>query len=232
MIGPAPAVQRIQPLKQLGNSVLSSEGEIARVKQLARLGRELGVAAGGVGQLREGISEASDGAGLLALGSGRAAEGAQLIANGLGRATDGSQRAIDALDRFAKGSERLTDALGTASFGALTIKLGLRDTIIPNLKQNPLPLSRAVQKGLNEEANEKLPELIAPARVTEEQAKEALARLQAMTVGKTDPEYTAALEAARKAVAAISGVDPVSGTRTTLSPRLRRWSPTRVSSPN
>jgi RND superfamily putative drug exporter len=211
VIGPAPAVQSVQPLKQLGNSVLSSEGEIAQVKQLRRLGRELGVAAGGVGQLREGISEASDGAGLLALGSGRAAEGAQLIANGLGRATDGSQRAIDALDRFSKGSERLTDALGTASFGALSIKLGLRDTIIPNLKQNPLPLSRDVQKGLNAEANEKLPEMIAPARVTEDQAKEALARLQAMTVGKSDPEYAAAVEAARKAIAAISGIDPISG---------------------
>ena len=100
---PGPAVKRIRPLQQLGNSVLSSEGDVPQIRQLARLGRELNVAAGGVGQLREGISEASDGAGLLALGSGRAAEGAQLIANGLGRATSGSQEAIDALERFAKG---------------------------------------------------------------------------------------------------------------------------------
>jgi putative drug exporter of the RND superfamily len=212
VIGPAPAVKRIRPLQNLGNSVLSSEGEIEQVKQLARLGRELDVAAGGVGQLREGISEASDGAGLLALGSDRAAEGAAQIGAGLARAVGGSDEAIDALDKFASGTKRLSDAIETAALGALSIKLGLRDAIIPNLEANALRRSRVLQKALNEDANGKLPELIAPARVTEEQAKEALARLQAMTVGKSDPEYAAALEAARRAVAAVSGTDPVTGT--------------------
>ncbi|HEX6781040.1 MAG TPA: MMPL family transporter [Solirubrobacterales bacterium] len=212
VIGPAPAVQRIQPLRQLGNSVLASEGEISQVKQLARLGRQLEVAAGGVGQLREGIAEASDGAGLLALGSDRAAEGATQLGRGLSRAVAGSGEAVDALDRFATGTERLSGAIETASFGALSLKLALRDGIIPNLSANAQVRSRALQKALNEDANGKLPELIAPARVTEEQAKEALARLQAMTVGKSDPEYVAALEAARKAVAAASGVNPATGT--------------------
>jgi RND superfamily putative drug exporter len=211
VIGPGRATKRIQPLKELGNAVLSSEGNIGPVKQLGRLGRSLAVAAGGVGQLREGISEASDGAGLLALGAGRAGEGAQLIAGGLGRATNGSDRAINALDRFAKGSERLSNALGTASFGALGVKLGLRDAILPNFRQNPLVRSYRLRRSLNEEANFKLPELIAPARVTDEQLKAALARLQAMTVGKSDPEYAAALEAVRRALAAESGVDPISG---------------------
>ena len=32
-----------------------------------------------------------------------------------------------------------------------------------------------------------------------------------MTVGKTDPNYGAALEAVRKATAAVSGKDPVTG---------------------
>jgi len=211
VIGPGPVAKRVDPLKELGNAVLSSEGNIGPVKQLGRLGRSLAVAAGGVGQLREGISEASDGAGLLALGAGRAGEGAQMIANGLGRATSGSERAIDALDRFANASERLSKALETASFGSLNLKLALRDSIIPELRFNPLPRSRTLQRSLNKDANETLPELIAPARVTEEQVKEALARLQAMTVGKSDPEYAAALEAVRKATAAASGTDPVTG---------------------
>jgi RND superfamily putative drug exporter len=213
VIGPGRATKRVDPLRELGNAVLSSEGNIGPVKQLGRLGRSLQVAAGGVGQLRAGISEAGDGAGLLALGAGRAGEGAQLIANGLGRATQGSERAIDALDRFSKAAERLAQAQETAALGALQIKLGIRDTILPNLRQNPLRRSRALQRMLNEDANEKLPELIAPARVTEEQVKEALAQLEGMTVGKTDPNYAAALEAVRKATAAASGTDPVTGTQ-------------------
>ncbi|MDQ2632039.1 MAG: MMPL family transporter [Actinomycetota bacterium] len=211
VIGPARATKRVEPLRELGNAVLSSEGNIGPVKQLGRLGRELNVAADGVGQLRAGISEASDGAGLLALGAGRAGEGAQMIANGIGQATDGSEQAVNALERFAKGSARLTEGLEEASFGALGIKLGVRDGILPNLNQNPLPRSYSLRRSLNEDSNFKVPELIAPARVADEQLKAALARLQAMTVGKTDPEYAATLEAVRRALAAVSGVDPVTG---------------------
>jgi RND superfamily putative drug exporter len=211
VIGPSEATKRVEPLQELGNAVLSSEGNIGPVKQLERLGRSLAVAADGVGQLRAGISEASDGAGLLALGAGRAGEGAGMIANGLSRATDGSEQAVDALELFAKGSARLTEGIEEASFGALGIKLAARDAILANLRQNPLPRSKRLRKALNQDANFKLPELIAPARVTDEQLKAALARLQAMTVGKTDPEYAAALESVRRALAAESGVDPVTG---------------------
>jgi RND superfamily putative drug exporter len=211
VIGPAPAVQRIRPLQGLGNTYLSTEGNTGQIRQLARLGRELNVAAGGVGQLREGISEASDGAGLLAQGSGRAAEGATQIGSGLARALGGSEEAIDALDKFAVGTKRLSGAIETASFGALQLKLGLRDGVIPNLDSNALKRSRALQKALNEDANGKLPELIAPARVTEEELKKGLAQLEAMTVGKSDPDYAATLEAVRKATAAVSGKDPVTG---------------------
>ena len=209
VIGPGRATKRVEPLRNLGNQVLSSEGNIGPVKQLGRLGRSLEVAAGGVGQLREGISEAADGAGLLALGAGRAGEGAEMIANGLGRATNGSDRAINALDRFAKASQRLTDGLETASFAALSIKLGVRDSLLPNLRQNLIRRSYILRKALNEDANFKLPELIGPANVVDGQLKEAWARLQAMTVGKSDPEYAAALEAVRRALEAESGVDPV-----------------------
>ncbi|MFL5899517.1 MAG: MMPL family transporter [Solirubrobacterales bacterium] len=211
VIGPGQATKRVERLQGLGNAVLSSQGNYGPIKQLGRLGRSLAVAAGGVGQLREGISEASNGAGLLALGAGRAGQGAELIANGLGRATSGSERAIDALDRFSKGAERLAEAQATASFGALQLKLALRDNIIPGLRANSLRRSRVLQKALNEDANEKLPELIAPAKEADEKVKEALAQLQGMTVGKTDPDYAAALAGVQRAEAALSGTDPASG---------------------
>jgi RND superfamily putative drug exporter len=210
VIGPGEATKRVNRLQELGNAVLSSKGNYGPVKRFGKLGRSLAVAAGGVGQLREGITEASNGAGLLALGAGRAGRGAELIANGLGRATSGSERAIGALDRFAGGSKRLADALETAALGTLKIKLAAQ-SMPANIRANPLRRSRIVEKSLNEEANEKLPELIAPAAVADEQLKQALARLQAMSVGKGDPEYAAALEAVRKATAAVSGSDPVTG---------------------
>lgn len=210
VIGPGKAAKRVDRLQELGNAVLSSKGNYGPVKRLGKLGRSLTVAAGGVGQLREGIAEAGDGAGLLATGAGRAGEGALKIAHGLSRATSGSGRAIRALDRFAKGTKRLTDALETASIGSLELKLAVQSSPA-NIRNNILLRSRKLQKSLNEDGNEKLPELIAPAGVADEQLKEALARLQAMTVGKGDPEYTAALEAVRKASAAVGGTDPVTG---------------------
>lgn len=211
VIGPGKTVKRINRLQDLGNAVLSSKGNYGPVKRLGKLGRNLTVAAGGVGQLREGIAEASNGAGLLATGAGRASNGALLIANGLGRATSGSGQAIDALEKFATGTKRLEEALEKAALGALQIKLLVRDTLLPDLRVDLLRRSRILQKSLNEDANEKVPTLIGPAKAAEEQLKEAMARLQAMTVGKSDPEYAATLEAVRKATAAVSGTDPLTG---------------------
>jgi putative drug exporter of the RND superfamily len=205
VIGPGKATKRVERLQELGNAVLSSKGNYGPVKRLGKLGRSLAVAAGGVGQLREGITEAGNGAGLLATGADRAGRGAVLIARGLTRATSGSGRAIDALDRFAKGTKRLAQALETASFGSLQIKLGVQN-MPANIRINPLKRSRALQKSLNEDANEKLPELITPAKEAEEKLAAALAQLQGMTVGKSDPNYAAALEAVQQAGGAVSGL--------------------------
>ncbi len=210
VIGPTQATKRVEPLQELGNAALSSEGNIGPVKQLGKLGRSLAVAAGGVAQLRDGITEASDGAGLLALGADRAGEGAELIAVGLGRAANGSEQAITALEKFAKGSKRLAEAEGTAAVGGLQLKLSTR-SLIPNLRNTGLKPALKAEKNLEKEVNETLPKLIAPAKAADEELKKAMAELQAMTVGQTDPKYAAALEAVRKATAAVSGTDPVSG---------------------
>lgn len=210
VIGPAQAAKPVKPLQELGNAFLSSEGNVGEVKELGRLGRQLSVAAGGVGQLRAGIAEASDGAGLLATGAGRAEDGAQRIALGLGRAAAGSQQAIAALERFSKGAKRLAKAQDFASVGALRIQLGVRDTLLPNLRFNGLRRSRQLQKDLNEEASA-LPGLIAPAQNAEAQLKAAWGELQAMTSGRADPRYAATVEAVRQALAAVSGTDPVTG---------------------
>jgi RND superfamily putative drug exporter len=211
VIGPNEATKRVVPLQELGNAVLSSDGDIGPVKQLGRLGRSLEAAAGGVGELRAGISEASNGAGLLALGSDRAGEGAELIALGLGRAARGSDRAIDALEQFSTGSRKLEEALQKAALGAQQTRSGLLVSLVPILRYNALRRSRAMEEGLKALANEKMPPLIAASQVAEEQLKAAQAALQEMTVGQTDPKYAETLAAVQKALAAVSGTDPVSG---------------------
>ncbi len=212
VVGPGQISKRVAPLKDIGNALLASEGNIPQVKQLGRLGRNLKVAAGGVEQLRGGITEASDGAGLLAQGSDNAEEGAQLIANGLGRAADGAKRSLGGLESFAKGAERLANAQETAATGALQLQFGIHDLGGANLRVNGLNRSEKVEKELEKEVNETLPKLLAPAKEANDQLKAALGQLQGMTVGQTDPNYAAALDAVRKATGAVSGVDPVGNT--------------------
>jgi putative drug exporter of the RND superfamily len=212
VIGPGQAAKQVAPLQDTGNAILASDGNLGPVKQLGKLGRNLKVAAGGVEQLRGGIGEASDGAGLLAQGSDRAEEGAQLIANGLGRAASGGQRALGGLESFAKGAERLAKAQETAATGALQLQFGIHDVGGANLRINGLNRSRDAQAALEKEVNETLPKLLAPAKAADEQLKSAFGQLQGMTVGKTDPNYAAALESVRRAAAAVSGTDPVGNT--------------------
>ncbi|HXV05748.1 MAG TPA: MMPL family transporter, partial [Solirubrobacterales bacterium] len=210
VIGPAQISRAVLPLREGGARLLASGGRSAPLKSLDRLGHGLNRAAGGVTQLRTGISQASYGAGLLAQGSGRAEEGAVAVAVGLTRATAGGARALAGLRTFADGARRLAAAQHRAALAGLVIKFGIHD-IVPNLKRNALPRSHRVERSLDREAQEKLPQLSGAAQEAETQLKAGLGRLEAMTVGRTDPEYGGALEAVRRALAAVSGTDPVSG---------------------
>jgi RND superfamily putative drug exporter len=210
VIGPGQIAKRVEPLRKTGNAILASNGKVGPLSNLTRLGRNLGLAAGGVAALRKGLSQATYGAGLLAEGSGKAEAGAIAIASGLGQATSGSQEAIEGLDKFAKGTKELAAAQRRAAVGGLALKLNL-PTIATNLRNNGLRHSQNAQESIYQEANEKLPQLIAPAKVAEEQLKAALQQLDQMTVGKSDPAYPAALDAVRKASAAVSGTNPADG---------------------
>jgi putative drug exporter of the RND superfamily len=211
VIGPQAATKRVEPLQELGNTVLASKGNIGPVKQLGHLGKELNVAAGGVGALRAGISEAGDGAGLLALGSEHATEGAEMIARGLARAAGGSQRAIDALERFASGSEKLVEFELEAAIGAQQIRAATETFVGPTFRYNALRVQRKVVRKILSEANETLPRLLAPAQVTVEKLEAAEAKLK--EAAPTDPAAAAALESVQGALAAMTGTDPATGAR-------------------
>jgi RND superfamily putative drug exporter len=203
VIGPGQITRRVEPLRKTGNALLASNEKVGPLSNLSRLGRNLGRAAGGVAALRNGLSQATYGAGLLAEGSGKAEEGALAVATGLGQATSGSQDAIEGLDEFAKGTRELSAAQVRAANGGLAIRLGTHD-LIPNLNANVLPRSKKLKRSLDQDSQATVPALQGAAQVTDEQLKAALAQLEAMTVGKTDPNYGAALDAVRKASSAAA----------------------------
>jgi putative drug exporter of the RND superfamily len=210
VIGPAQVSRAVAPLRQAGALLVAGTESTGPLGQLGRLGRNLGRAASGVAQLRDGVSKASYGADLLAEGSGRGEEGATALASGLGLALAGGERAAGALDTFTTGARRLAGAQHRASLAGLQLKLALQ-SLPTNLRRNALDRSRRLQKSLNQDAHVTLPGLQAPAQEADAQLRSALQQLEAMTVGQSDPSYAGALAAVRRALAAVSGTDPVSG---------------------
>lgn len=204
VVGPGQVERAVAPLRA-ASALFAAGAQRGPLAQLGRLGRNLGRAAAGVAQLRAGIARASFGAGLLSEGSGRAEEGALQLASGLGLATAGSERAVAALRTFAQGTRRLAGAQHRAALASLNLKFGL-ESVTPNLRRNGLRRARKLRRSLEAEAHGKLPQLVPPAQEAEAQIKVALAQLEAMTVGKTDPAYAATLEAVRKANAALGGL--------------------------
>jgi RND superfamily putative drug exporter len=210
VIGPQQVERNVKQLREQGNTLLAEEGGPA--ESLARLGRNLNRAADGIVELRGGIAEASDGAGLLAEGSDGAEDGALKIASGLARATAGSERAVGALGKFADGANRLAEGEKKLAEGAKEAAEGAEAirtqaaNLHDNAKNNGQRLSRKLQKSLSEKANDEVPAIQGPAQTASEQSSAALAQLEGMTVGKSDPNYDAALEAARQAAAAASGL--------------------------
>jgi len=210
VIGPAQVRRAVAPLRRVGDVFARRPGGGGPLDSIGTLGDSLGRAADGVARLRDGISEATYGASLLAEGSGRAADGAGLLASGLGRAEAAAEGAVAALDSFAERAPRLVKAQYRAADGAKQLTIGVA-SLIPVLRRNAVREGRALQRSLNEAAHETLPALEAPARATEDHLAASLARLEAMSVGKTDPEYRAALEEAQQARMALTGTHPETG---------------------
>ncbi len=204
VVGPAQLHRAVAPLHRVGQVLLASDDE-GPLASFSKLGKSLGRAAGGVAILRSGISQATYGAGVLADGSGQAEDGAELLSAGLDRAEAGAERALDSLDSFAERAPRLVTAQFKAAYGAKQLGIGI-NSLVPNLRRNAVPQGRRLQKSLNEDAHGTLPKLEASAAGGVEHLGHAISRLEAMTVGKSDPEYAAALEEARQASAAIGGI--------------------------
>ncbi len=146
VIGPGQVARRAAPLRRQGNRLLAEEGE-ADPDRLRRLGSNLDRAAGGVGRLRDGISQAAAGAGLLATGSGRAGEGAAQIADGIEEAAAGAGRAVTALGQLDQGSGRLAEGQRRAALGASSLRDEL-SALMPVIRQGGLAPARRLRAQL------------------------------------------------------------------------------------
>jgi RND superfamily putative drug exporter len=207
VVGPGQVRRAVRPLRRAGKTLLDPPTDSdSPLAALTRLGRGLGRASAGVETLRAGLSEATYGAGILADGSGRASDGAELLARGLGRAESGAGKALSSLESFADRAPELVQAQFRAANGAKLLHIGV-EALIPSLRRNALPQGRRLQKSLNEAAHQALPGLQARAAGGEGHLTATVARLEAMTVGRGDPEYEAALAEAREAAAALAGGD-------------------------
>ncbi|HSS41628.1 MAG TPA: MMPL family transporter [Solirubrobacterales bacterium] len=205
VVGPGQVRSAVAPLRQAKQAVLKppSDGG-SPFASLARLGRGLGRASAGVSTLRAGLSEATYGATTLSEGGDQASAGAERLTRGLHRAEAGAGKALDSLESSAEQVPRLVKAQFTAANGAALLHVGIA-SLIPNLRRSAVPQGRDLQKSLNEKAHNTVPELETKAAVGEQQLAATVARLEAMTVGRGDPEYEAALSDARQSVAALGG---------------------------
>jgi RND superfamily putative drug exporter len=147
VIGPKEIAERAAPMRSRGSELLGDPGR-RRVAQMQGFGSKLERAAGGVGQLRAGISEAAAGAGLLGEGSGRAQAGATRIASGLQRAAVGGAKATAAIGRLASGTAKLADVQHAAQAGSLSLALGLR-VLLPHLRKNSLKRAQDLRRMLD-----------------------------------------------------------------------------------
>jgi putative drug exporter of the RND superfamily len=150
VIGPSQVGRRAAPLRRSGNELLAGKGD-ASPARLTELGGKLDRAAGGVGRLRDGISQAAAGAGLLATGSGRAGEGAGRISAGIEEASAGADRAVSALGRLDQGAGKLAAGQRRAALGARALRDEL-NALMPVIRAAGLERARRLRSALRASA--------------------------------------------------------------------------------
>ena len=229
VIGPSQLASNVKPLQRGLSRLLASNDEVGPLANLDRLGKSIDQVSDGVATVRNGLSRATAGAALLAEGSGKAEEGAIQIAGGIGEAISGSQEAVDAIDKIAKGSADLAKANERAALGALQLKFATHD-VIPEVNANALPRARQHSRAIEKTATREAPRAQATAQSGSDRANEALQQLEAMTVGKSDPNYDATLNAMRQAAAAAGSLTGELGTlqgtltsETDEAKEVQRW---------
>ncbi|HKP92205.1 MAG TPA: MMPL family transporter [Thermoleophilaceae bacterium] len=178
------------------------------VKGLARLEEGLGEAGSGADQLVAGLHEAADGSREVAKGGAEGAEGAAQLRVGANRAVIGSKQLASGLTVAIQGTTILSRGANAATDGSLQLADGL-DQAVVGLRSG-LPRIRALADGLDL-GGRQLERLRQPVQIATDQLDETIDALDAMTVGKADPEWQRAYRAANTALGAVTGRNPQTG---------------------
>jgi RND superfamily putative drug exporter len=186
---------------------MSSSGEELQrgAEGLARLGRGLRRAEAAVRELRHAQGVATAAAQELAEGNETASAGSATLAARLLEAADGAGRIADAIERMAAGGSRMLAAMRRGRKAARRLERGLFDAA-DVVRFRAITAANLLAVGLRLQAGEI--NSVRPRAVTaEEELEKALDALQAMGIGKSDPNYNAALQAVREAFEAVARRD-------------------------
>ncbi|HEY8303501.1 MAG TPA: MMPL family transporter, partial [Solirubrobacteraceae bacterium] len=171
-------------------------------KDLGRLSAGLGAAGTGAQQLQSGLSEASSGAGQLHGGAGEAQAGSAKLHAGLASARSGSSKLSGGLSQALAGASALKVGATQALAGSVQLANGLSSAHapaaagVPSLKQLAA-LTDSTSGGVNSAHGR--------AQGTSSEVSSAIAALQSMTTGKSDPHYASTLAALERAQSSAGG---------------------------
>lgn len=184
-------------LSKLGPGLANSVKVTKKSKaDLLKLIDGLGQAGSGASQLQSGLASAASGADQLHGGSGQAQTGATQLHTGLAQAKSGSAQLQAGLNQALAGANELTQGGTKALAGANQLSSGLGQGA-PQVKAG-LPAVGSMAKAASA-SNTEITQAQAATKATQTAITNALNALNGMGVGKTDPNYGAALAAVQSA---------------------------------
>jgi putative drug exporter of the RND superfamily len=211
VLGPGAIVRRQPALlradRELARTRRSLEGGQRGARELARGLRSAG---DGVDELRGGLRRARTAAARLGEGAEQGSDGPSALAQALRDARTGAQKLATGMTSALSGAERLARAAARARRGAsdLAAGAGQARTGASKLSSGAGQLAAGLRRGRST-----LSKLRSAAGEAERDADRLLLALSTMTVGRADPRYRAALEAAGRLSAFTTGRDPRNGQR-------------------
>ena len=204
--GPGEFASTNKQLQVLPQSLTSSSKLIAGAKvSLLQLVNGLGQAGSGASQIKSGLVSASSGAGQLHTGSGQAQSGAAQLHAYLGQARSGSATLEAGLNTALAGALALKVGASKALAGSAQLTSGLAQAQGPVVAGQP---SFKQLAGLTASTSATITNLKAQGTAAAAAVASAQSALLGMTVGRSDPQYAAAVSAlnqAQTAVADLSG---------------------------
>ena len=185
---------------QLKHSASVSDKSKAQLRQLIN---GLGQAGAGSSQLQAGLAQASSGAQQLHGGSGQAQSGAGRLHAGLAQANGGSTQLKSGLNQALDAANQIRDGAGKLLAGSTQIANGLGQAAGP--VKAGLPSVRLLAKA-SASTNSQIGVIGTEAKQAQGELATALASLQGMTTGKSDPRYSAAVSQLSQASQATGAV--------------------------